>query len=682
MQKNRTRHMPANSGQSRLNRPLCSIIFLLSIFSSHVYAPPVSTATPSSTSQAAAITAQQLTKEQSDAKLYQQTLISIKKGHRTNTEKGLRELKHYPLYPYLVKAKLERQLNKLPYNDVDQFLGEYTNTVAANQLRQRWLLTLAKKKQWKAFLHYYQPHVAGNQLHCHRLEALHQQGLSKISLAQTADIWLSGDSLPDACNNVFKRWQNSGLKTDELVWQRTLMALEKNNTRLARYLSKHASAYLKPYTRRLISVHRNPDRLSKFEDFQDTHPNNVAIVSHGLKRLAPRDRIKTSELWVSYRGSMPFTQQQFSEVRNLLARQYIASGDNEALNWLITHDPNAEDQYLLEWRIRLALKQDHWQQAGTWIGLLTKDLQEKPRWRYWLARAYMQKPETWNLATKLLQKLSLERNYYGFLAADFTGLNYDFNHQSLPASNTHQLSQSPSLKRAKAFYQMKKYKSARGEWRQLVSHLDEQSLVAATLIAHSWGWHQQAIQTTIKANHWNDLDVRFPLAFLDKMTSSANDTTINLEWLYAIARQESAFAQDARSSADARGLLQLLPRTAKDVAQTIGMPFYKKDLYTPSKNIQLGSNYLKQLLTDFEGSQILATAAYNAGPKRVKRWLSRQGANMTYDLWIETLPFHETRNYVQNVLAFSVIYGKKLGVERHLVKPTDTIIYHRPLENQ
>ncbi|ARN76471.1 hypothetical protein BST96_17095 [Oceanicoccus sagamiensis] len=613
--------------------------------------------------------------QQAQQQLFKQTLAAIKKGHKTRTDKGLKALADYPLYPYLLQAQLKRDLRKLPYQEVDQFLTDHGNSVSGKQLRKSWLKTLAQKKQWPEYIRYFDHKVSNNELKCWHIEAMHQTGHQQLALNQTAAIWVSGKSQPDACDPVFKRWQQAGLNTDALTWQRINLALANNNTLLARYLSKRASPELKPYTRRLISVHRSPTRLKKTSDFKPANPYNTDIIYHGLKRLAPRDRHLATDLWIDYRGSVDFSAEQHSAIRDKIARQVIASGKDNALQWLITHDPNAEDSYLMEWRIRIALRQQQWSQADHWITLLPEDLRASSRWRYWQARTWQLQDKHHEASQFILQQLAGERNYYGFLAADLIQQRYGFNHSDLPSGPLQlPVDQAPEVIRAQQFYQMGELISARREWYAATQTFDQDQLLAATNIAHQWGWHQQAINTTIKANHWNDLSVRFPLAYQNNMIDSAKLTTINPEWLYAIARQESAFAHDAYSSAGARGLMQLRPATAKQVAKRIGVPHRKTDLFRAEHNITLGSNYLKHLLDDFEGNRILATAAYNAGPHRVRKWLKNQTETLPHDIWIETLPFHETRNYVQNVLAFSVIYGHRLGIESPLIAEQELFI--------
>jgi soluble lytic murein transglycosylase len=612
---------------------------------------------------------------QQQRKQYQQTLLTIKRGLNKKAEPMIDNLESYPLHPYLLKADLQRRLRQLPYQEIDQFFADYGSSTAGKQLRKKWLKTLAKKRQWPQYLSYYQEDIANKTKQCWRLEALHQTGNTAIALDKTSRLWLNAESLPSACDNVFKRWQQAGRKTDAIIWQRLLLALDKNNYRLARYITAKAPKTVKVQAKRLLWVHRKPEYLQKQENYANTDSYTVDIVYHGLKRLAAKDNELATQLWVDYRGQLPFSNQQHDSLRDQIARQVIASGSDKALGWLITHDPNADDSYLMGWRIRLAIKQQQWRNVERWINLLPNDVSEEPRWQYWMARAIEDVPAKQDKAQALYQSLASQRHYYGFLAADRLGNNYGFNHSPLQQAEVEQqVADSAAIQRAKEFFKLGELTNARREWNSATQSFDQQQLIAATSLANQWQWHQQAIHTTIKADQWNDLSIRFPLAYQNNMIDSAKDASINPEWLYAIARQESAFASDAFSSAGARGLLQLRPSTAKQVARSIGMSFRSSDLYKPEKNITLGSQYLKQLLEQFEGNRILATAAYNAGPHRVNRWLKNQNQELDYDIWIETLPFHETRNYVQNVLAFSVIYGYRLGNNAPLIAENESRI--------
>ena len=162
--------------------------------------------------------------------------------------------------------------------------------------------------------------------------------------------------------------------------------------------------------------------------------------------------------------------------------------------------------------------------------------------------------------------------------------------------------------------------------------------------------------------------LRFPLAYGVEIAESAQGNQIDTSWILAIARQESAFTPDARSPAGAMGLMQLMPRTAKETAKRAKVRYKgSHQLTEPELNLKLGSYYLASLSRRYAGHRVLASAAYNAGPGRVNSWLE-QRQDLPIDIWIETIPFDETRNYVQNILSFSVIYSDMLGLPKQLLR--------------
>jgi soluble lytic murein transglycosylase len=193
--------------------------------------------------------------------------------------------------------------------------------------------------------------------------------------------------------------------------------------------------------------------------------------------------------------------------------------------------------------------------------------------------------------------------------------------------------------------------------------MDHAELIAAALIADRWGWHDRAILTVAKAERYDDLGLRFPLAHRDAVVRQARARGLDSAWVYGVLRQESAFMADARSSAGALGLMQLMPATAKLVARRINYPLRSDyELLEPETNIRFGTSYLRMVLDQLGDQPVLATAAYNAGPGRVKRWTAERG-HLPMDMWIETVPFRETRDYLQRVLAYTAIYEWRLGQE-------------------
>src|SRR5690606_11198374 len=209
---------------------------------------------------------------------------------------------------------------------------------------------------------------------------------------------------------------------------------------------------------------------------------------------------------------------------------------------------------------------------------------------------------------------------------------------------------------------------ARREWYHISRVFSREELIAQAKLAHDLDWHFPAIRTLSQARHWDDLDVRFPMPYRSSLTSAAKSRGLHSSWVYAITRQESAFMDDARSHAGAIGLMQLMPATARETARRFGISLNSTyQVLKPETNIQLGTAYLSQVSAQFDGHRILASAAYNAGPTRVRQWL-RGADHLESDVWVENIPFDEPRQYVQNVLTYSVIYGQKLNAPQQLVE--------------
>jgi len=216
------------------------------------------------------------------------------------------------------------------------------------------------------------------------------------------------------------------------------------------------------------------------------------------------------------------------------------------------------------------------------------------------------------------------------------------------------------------------YLYARREWRSATRNYNEQQWITAAHVVQQWGWHNGVITSMIRAKYWDDIDLRFPLAFQEHFETNAQETGVPIHLLYAVARQESALSHDVTSPAGAKGLMQLMPATAKQTARKNNVRYRNSnDLFKPATNIMLGSRYYKEMLQRFGNNRILASAAYNAGPHRVDRWLKETENKLPFDAWIETIPFKETRGYVQNVLAFSMIYAHHLGNHERILSETE-----------
>ena len=281
---------------------------------------------------------------------------------------------------------------------------------------------------------------------------------------------------------------------------------------------------------------------------------------------------------------------------------------------------------------------------------------------YWLARALEGTGEP-KAAKAVYEQVAKDRSYYGFLAADRIGVDYHLTHTETPVSQPQieQIAALDGLARVDELSALKRHIDARREWRYATRDMSPAQLKAAAKLAEQRGWHDRAIFALARTGYWDDLELRFPLEHAELVEQNARRQGIDDAWVFAVMRQESAFMNDARSHAGAMGLMQLMPATARNVARKVlrQAPPRRHELLEPDTNIALGSAYLRQVKSKLGGSMVLATAAYNAGPQRVTGWLPEK--TLPADIWIELVPFAETRGYLRRVLAYIVIYEKRMG---------------------
>jgi len=277
-------------------------------------------------------------------------------------------------------------------------------------------------------------------------------------------------------------------------------------------------------------------------------------------------------------------------------------------------------------------------------------------------------------ANALFGELAKERSYHGFLAADRLGRSYSFNHQTpvLDAATASQLQQLPVVKRVGELNFHESYNLAHSEWYYLLQASDdsERNRQLAQL-ASSQGWYRMAIDAASRAQAWDALDLRFPMPYQDAFRRNAAVQNVPSTELMAIARRESAFFPQARSPVGARGLMQLMPATGAQVASALGQKGGAANLFEVEHNVLLGSAYYRQLLDRFNGNRVFALTAYNAGPNRVDRWRHKPGEGVPVDVWVDTIPYQETRNYVQAVLSYNVVFQYLMGDTRSLLTPAE-----------
>ena len=586
---------------------------------------------------------------------------ALKQGSTQDFERLRAKIRNYPLYPYLEYEALRKRLSHASNRDVKVFLATYPSTPLAPRLRANWLNQLAKQQRWRAYLDFYVPSTNISR-RCHHLQALIATGRSEEALPLVEDIWLYGKSRPSACDPVFEAWEKAGYRTTKLTWQRIALAMAAGEWRLAEYLGRKLSNTDRVWLKRWTRLHRNPRHVTEHQRYTEPHPYREAMLAHAVRRLARWDGKEAMYSWRSIKSRYSFDADEIRRTEHYIVRNLVRIADDETYAFIRGVDVSNGGLKVHEARIRAALLREDWPQVSEWLGELPEAERDSEKWRYWRARALEGSGQS-DQAQQLFADVAGERSYYGFLAADRAGVDYHLAHAETPASSDllDQIEVMPGVQRASELFALQRWTDARREWREVTRHMNPEQLKAAAKIAEQNGWHDRAIFTLARTGYWDDLELRFPLKHAELVEANARRHGIDIAWVFAVMRQESAFMDNARSHAGAMGLMQLMPATARSVAREVlkRKPPRRSELFEPGTNIALGSAYLKQMKGELGDSSVLATAAYNAGPHRVNRWLPPR--TLPADIWIELVPFKETRGYLQRVLAYTVIYEKRMG---------------------
>lgn len=581
-------------------------------------------------------------------------------------------LTSYPLEPYLAYMELNARLPFASNTEIENFITKYADLPHIRWLEMRWLRLVAQRGDWNTFLVHYKPDTFAD-LDCLYAQYLYQnQQIAKANdLAQK--LWLKPYSQPTTCDVVFTNWKQQGQLTQDMLWQRLKLVIEAKEYKLANHLTNQFSIKAQQQASLLVDVAKSPELITQVNNFLGTDNITSDIISIGLRRLVRKDPEQALQMLKYYGPRLNFTQEQKIALANDIGVSFARRFDIRALAILDQYDANLDHDDASEWHIRLLLRLGQWQQAKQLIDRLPKSLANTSRWIYWKIRtSQLTSPNEQDTITQYKQ-LAKQRDFYGFLAAQRIGDEYNFNNHPIIVNNSLviKVKNSPAVQRAIEFQLRKMDREAWIEWSNAGRQLNKQEMLALAQLAYDMEFYFYAIRTLALTNSWDDLTIRFPVAYKNIVINEAKNRNINPNWAFAILRQESAFNERVKSHAGAMGLMQLMPGTAKQTAQKFDILLTKtEDILNPKTNIQLGTAYLSQVYTTFQNNRILASAAYNAGPSRVKQWL-KESDHLDFDVWIETIPFNETRQYVQNILFYAVIYGHKLNIKQPLIEKNE-----------
>lgn len=574
-------------------------------------------------------------------------------------------LRNYPLYPYLRYQWLKTRLTNT--GEVTGFLSEFKVTRYAPLLKAKWLDFLAVNERWGEFYVNYETNDKTGE-DCRYYWAQHQSGKPGQALTEAKRLWLSGKEAKGECKRLFDALQKSSPPSAENNWQRFETALTQKHAEVARSVMPLLSGQYRQDAEAWLTLNDHPQAIDDAKFWQNKTARTGRLFAHAIKRLLTFDKERSLLTWDTKKLLFPIDQATADEVELRFAKALLGDKDPRAYEHFAKLSAIQEADIRFA-KVRAALVEQNWQHVAAAIAGLTDVEKQQPQWQYWQARALAQTSQG-KEADEIYKALAKDRSYYGFLAADIVKANYQFaDHPVIVAeADLKTLAEIPEFKACQEFIAVDLPVEARRQWHFAIKNLTKEKLQVAAKLAQQWQWPQIAITTMVKADFWDDLALRFPLQYQDIVRLNAEQKQLDAALIYGVMRQESMLDKEAVSGAGARGLMQLMPETAKTVANALQEPWMSPDmLFNPEVNIRYGSHYFKSLLEKFSGHAAIAGAAYNAGPHKAVKWLPAM-LPVPADVWVDTIPYQETRKYVTSVLSYAIIYQYRLQGNKFKLK--------------
>lgn len=591
-------------------------------------------------------------------------------------------LRNYLLYPDLLALRLLRRTGDRSADaDIGRMLDAPTGDLqTARRLRAAWIDALAERGDWSRVLRYWRDDGNDERACVAGEAAIRVEPDAPDTLARAESLYLHGESRPKACDPVFAWLQGRGALNADLIEKRARLALAERDGSLTRYLARQLDASrAAPLLQAADWLERPGPSVDAYISGKAGLPLDGEALRVGWERYARRDsegaRSRVDALAARLQASLPAGDARDALLGHVYA-QVANVGAWSRKDWVLGLYRKAPaaglDETAFEWRVRAAIWAGEWALAARWVEEMPAKLRDSLRWRYWLARS-LEASGARDAAIPIYRDLATHRDYYGFLAADRVGTPYTFNYAASPVDTALDTAVANDLnvQRTAEWQALDMDTYAAREWNDAVSSHDGAWLIAAARWADARQMYLQSILTLVRADEWNDLGLRYPTPYRELVDPAARAAGVPPALVYAVMRQESLFRPDAVSRADARGLLQLLPSTARHVAQRTGRRTpTASQLFDPAVNLPLGAAYLREVLDRFGDRLPDALGAYNAGPAPMARWVADR--NHDADVWIENIPYTETRNYIvrvsENLITFSHMLGDAPPSLRHLIE--------------
>jgi soluble lytic murein transglycosylase len=572
----------------------------------------------------------------------------------------------HPLERYVRYWQLKVRLDDAAPADVDAFIARYPDGPPTDRLRVEWLKALGKRGDWTRFAALYPPAaVDDTELACYAIQDRYQRD-GADALAAAKPLWFTGQSTPDACNVLFAALLAKGDLSLADREARLRLAVASGNTRLAQAIGDDLPGNERITPREFKAIERDPLRALAKGAFAWKTPSGRELALYALERAARKDAAGARGAWLEWRGRLPEADRSYGNLR--IAWHAARQLDPAANRWFkdvagieLTPEQQA-------WRIRAALRAGAWSDVKAAIDALPESDRQQPVWRYWRARALAAQDAT-DDARALYAKVADGLDYYGLLSAEALGRRPELATVStvaavaptpVDAAALASFGARREVQRAVLLARFDLRPESLREWAYAIRGLDDDALLVAAEFARRAGLYDRAIYTAEHMASRIDLDLRYLTPYRPQFEAAARGEGVGEELLYGIARQESRFSADIVSGAGAVGLMQLMPGTARWVARQLSMKDYSAARISDVElNTRFGAFYFRYWQDRLGRLPALAAAAYNAGPSRAQAW--RPSATpLEGAIWVETIPFNETREYVKRVLANTMLYARAL----------------------
>jgi soluble lytic murein transglycosylase len=565
------------------------------------------------------------------------------------------------------EAPNEAELNAYFAQEPQGFLTE--------RLKGQWLLRLARDRQWaKAKRVFHELKRPDQEQRCLGWQSSLHTGEKESVFAQTRGLWLTLIDSPAVCDPVLKALFDAGRVPTEEVWWRFRHQMDSRTPEAALTTLAFLNPAQAPSRAAVQAMIKNPKpTLEKWKPENAKNKGQRELALSAIARLARSD-VQAAHAHFS-RIHDAFSPDEQAYAWTALGHRAATSHLPTALEWYARAGHSLMTEEQRAWQVRAALRVQNWSRVRQSIEAMPTEQRKEPEWIYWLGRAQGSPSQ----AQTLYREIAGQPHFYGMLAAEELGRLFIPGRRDAPLSQTDErrAREHPGLRRALALYALDLRTEAVREWIWAMRDQDAGFYVAASRIALENELYDRAINTAELGNPDENYDIRYLSPFRELVEPKARELGLDMGWIYGIMRQESRFVGVARSHVGAQGLMQVMPATGKWVAKKIGRTDYDPSWLTRlDTNVLLGTHYMNLILAELEHHPVLASAGYNAGPGRARRW--RDSRALEGAIYAETIPFDETRDYVKKVLANAVVYAALFEKKPQSLKARLGVVGPRP----